>query len=349
MARRRAAGVHSPRRADDAGRAHARDRRARQRLRLSDQPARRDGRARRLPPELPETMRAAARGDDAAGVRRASASRGPEQAAAVARIADGVVVGSAIVRAAGESVDAGGRARRVAARGDRRGLSRGDRTHEITLQRDALSRARRHPAARARRRRSRSRSTSRCASATGDGVVDYRALYDATAAVVDGGHIDFLEEIAERVARARASRTAPRDSRRRASRCESRTSRCRGPLAYAEVVVDRAARCVTWRTSRWDRTSATAHAHLARRARGAGGTAGSTRRRRVVDRGDGAARAGSTAALSQPDGRARDVAYAARAACASPGDRAARGSRRATSAGGRGRSISTSCCFDARR
>jgi tryptophan synthase alpha chain len=30
----------------------------------------------------------------------------PEQAAAVARIADGVVVGSAIVRAAGESVDA---------------------------------------------------------------------------------------------------------------------------------------------------------------------------------------------------------------------------------------------------
>ena len=34
---------------------------------------------------------------------------GPEQAAAVARIADGVVVGSAIVRAAGESVDAAAR------------------------------------------------------------------------------------------------------------------------------------------------------------------------------------------------------------------------------------------------
>jgi tryptophan synthase alpha chain len=58
-----------------------------------------------LPPELPATVQ---RFRDAAtlpvcvgfGVSR------PEQAAAIARIADGVVVGSAIVRAAGESVEA---------------------------------------------------------------------------------------------------------------------------------------------------------------------------------------------------------------------------------------------------
>jgi tryptophan synthase alpha chain len=57
-----------------------------------------------LPPELPETVK---RLRDATtfpvcvgfGVSR------PEQAAAVARIADGVVVGSAIVRAAGESIE----------------------------------------------------------------------------------------------------------------------------------------------------------------------------------------------------------------------------------------------------
>jgi tryptophan synthase alpha chain len=58
-----------------------------------------------LPPDLPATI---------ARVRTATTlplcvgfgiSR-PEQARAVARLADGVVVGSAIVRAAGESVDA---------------------------------------------------------------------------------------------------------------------------------------------------------------------------------------------------------------------------------------------------
>ena len=47
VGRRWAARVHSPRRADDAARAHARDRGARQRVRLPDQPARRHGRARR--------------------------------------------------------------------------------------------------------------------------------------------------------------------------------------------------------------------------------------------------------------------------------------------------------------
>jgi tryptophan synthase alpha chain len=59
----------------------------------------------RLPDELPETvarLRAATTLPVCVGF---GVSR-PEQAAAVARIADGVVVGSAIVRAAGESVEA---------------------------------------------------------------------------------------------------------------------------------------------------------------------------------------------------------------------------------------------------
>jgi 7,8-dihydroneopterin aldolase/epimerase/oxygenase len=34
----------------------------------------------------------------------------------------------------------------------------------------------------------------------GDSVVDYRRLYEATAAVISAGHIDYLEEIGERVA-----------------------------------------------------------------------------------------------------------------------------------------------------
>src|SRR5689334_13392184 len=32
-----------------------------------------------------------------------------------------------------------------------------------------------------------------------DAVVDYRALYAATAAVIQSGHIDYLEQIADRV------------------------------------------------------------------------------------------------------------------------------------------------------
>jgi tryptophan synthase alpha chain len=59
----------------------------------------------RLPDELPQTverLRAASTLPVCVGF---GVSR-PEQAAAVARVADGVVVGSAIVRAAGESVDA---------------------------------------------------------------------------------------------------------------------------------------------------------------------------------------------------------------------------------------------------
>lgn len=57
-----------------------------------------------LPPELPETI-ARLRGVTTLPICVGFGVTGPEQAAAVARLADGVVVGSAIVRAAGESVD----------------------------------------------------------------------------------------------------------------------------------------------------------------------------------------------------------------------------------------------------
>lgn len=57
-----------------------------------------------LPPDLPETV-ARLRGVTALPICVGFGVAGPEQAAAVARLADGVVVGSAIVRAADESVD----------------------------------------------------------------------------------------------------------------------------------------------------------------------------------------------------------------------------------------------------
>ncbi|HUX32753.1 MAG TPA: tryptophan synthase subunit alpha [Gemmatimonadaceae bacterium] len=58
-----------------------------------------------FPPELPETI-ARLREVTTLPVCVGFGVAGPEQAAAVARLADGVVVGSAIVRAADESVDA---------------------------------------------------------------------------------------------------------------------------------------------------------------------------------------------------------------------------------------------------
>ena len=58
-----------------------------------------------LPPELPETIARLRRATELPICVGFGVSR-PEQAQAVARLADGVVVGSAIVRAADESVDA---------------------------------------------------------------------------------------------------------------------------------------------------------------------------------------------------------------------------------------------------
>jgi dihydroneopterin aldolase len=71
----------------------------------------------------------------------------------------------------------------------------------------------------------------------GDDIVDYRRLYDAAAGVFAAGHIDYLEEIGERIVT-------------RALACSARIRRARvavrkphvalgGPLAYAEVVVER--------------------------------------------------------------------------------------------------------------
>jgi tryptophan synthase alpha chain len=57
-----------------------------------------------LPPELPNTVKRFREATTLPVCVGFGVSR-PEQAAAIARIADGVVVGSAIVRAAGESVE----------------------------------------------------------------------------------------------------------------------------------------------------------------------------------------------------------------------------------------------------
>ena len=71
----------------------------------------------------------------------------------------------------------------------------------------------------------------------GDGVVDYRRLYAAASDVVASGHIDFLEEIAERVA-AGAFAVSDRVTRARVAVRKPHVA-LGGPLAYAEVRIDR--------------------------------------------------------------------------------------------------------------
>jgi dihydroneopterin aldolase len=71
----------------------------------------------------------------------------------------------------------------------------------------------------------------------GESVVDYRRLYDATASVVTAGHIDFLEEIVERVANA-AFEASDRVTRTRVAIRKPHVA-LGGPLAYAEVRTDR--------------------------------------------------------------------------------------------------------------
>lgn len=70
-----------------------------------------------------------------------------------------------------------------------------------------------------------------------DIVVDYRALYDATAAVLQQGHIDYLEEIADRVAEA-ALAHHPSIARARVAVRKPHVA-LPGPLAYAEIVVEK--------------------------------------------------------------------------------------------------------------
>lgn len=71
----------------------------------------------------------------------------------------------------------------------------------------------------------------------GEGIVDYRRMYDATASVFSDGPIDFLEEIAERLAHRLFE-----DHRRIAwIRIAVRKPQVAlgGPLAYAEVALER--------------------------------------------------------------------------------------------------------------
>lgn len=72
----------------------------------------------------------------------------------------------------------------------------------------------------------------------GDGVVDYRALYEITARVVHAGPIDFLEEIAERVAIG-ALAHSPRVRNARVAVRKPHVP-LGGPLDYVEVVTERA-------------------------------------------------------------------------------------------------------------
>jgi dihydroneopterin aldolase len=75
--------------------------------------------------------------------------------------------------------------------------------------------------------------------ADGDGVIDYRGLYDLVAAVFSSGHIDYLEEIGDRIATAALAHSA----RVRGVRVAVRKPKVAlgGPLAYAEVVFSRRA------------------------------------------------------------------------------------------------------------
>jgi dihydroneopterin aldolase len=70
-------------------------------------------------------------------------------------------------------------------------------------------------------------------------VIDYRGLYDVVARTIAAGPIEFLEEIAARV----ADQALAHDARIRAARVAVRKPHVAlpGPLAYAEVVVERAA------------------------------------------------------------------------------------------------------------
>ena len=72
----------------------------------------------------------------------------------------------------------------------------------------------------------------------GEDVVDYRRLYAAAASVINSGHIDYLEDIAERVARG-AFETSVRVTRARVAVRKPHVA-LEGPLAYAEVRIDRA-------------------------------------------------------------------------------------------------------------
>lgn len=72
----------------------------------------------------------------------------------------------------------------------------------------------------------------------GEGIVDYRQLYDLVADVVDEGHTHYLENLVERIAGAALG--IPGVQRTRVTVRKPHVS-LPGPLAYAEVSLERAA------------------------------------------------------------------------------------------------------------
>jgi dihydroneopterin aldolase len=71
----------------------------------------------------------------------------------------------------------------------------------------------------------------------GESVVDYRRLYDAAAAVINSGHIDFLEDIADRIADG-AFETSDRVTRVGVAVRKPHVA-LGGPLEAAEVRIER--------------------------------------------------------------------------------------------------------------
>jgi dihydroneopterin aldolase len=71
----------------------------------------------------------------------------------------------------------------------------------------------------------------------GDGIVDYRELYAIVSDVMSAEHIDYLEEIGDRI----ADRVVALSTRIRSARVAVRKPGVSlgGPLDYAEVVVTR--------------------------------------------------------------------------------------------------------------
>jgi dihydroneopterin aldolase len=72
-----------------------------------------------------------------------------------------------------------------------------------------------------------------------DVVIDYRALYDLVASIMSSGPIDYLEQIARLVADG-AIEHSPRIHSARVAVRKPHVA-LPGPLAYAEVVVERTA------------------------------------------------------------------------------------------------------------
>ena len=70
----------------------------------------------------------------------------------------------------------------------------------------------------------------------GEGIVDYRQLYDLVAAIVNEGHTHYLENVVERIA---ASALSVAGIQRVRATVRKPHVSLPGPLAYAEVSLER--------------------------------------------------------------------------------------------------------------